>query len=264
MKITKVYCAYFSPGDTTKKVVTGIAASFKDYPVEEINLADYDVRQNHFRFTENQLLIIGAPVYGGRLPVPVADVLQRFRGINTPVVLTVTYGNRAVDDALMELNKELSQRGFIPVAAGMFIGQHTYLGDLAHGRPDEKDMEVIREFGDKIKERLRLAVHYDMKDLEIPGSYPYEKPQMTQFPFQVETNEYCIYCMLCAGVCPMKAISDSNPRDINNDVCIRCGACIRICPTQAKSFTEEPLEALRDKLLRPLCDTRLEPWYRIG
>ena len=70
--------------------------------------------------------------------------------------------------------------------------------------------------------------------------------------------------MLCAGVCPMKAISDSNPRDINNDVCIRCGACIRICPAQAKSFTEEPLNALRDRLLRPLCSERKEPWYTIG
>ena len=62
MKISKVYCAYFSPGDTTKKVVTGIGESFKDYPVENINLTDYDMRQNHFRFTENHLLIIGVPV----------------------------------------------------------------------------------------------------------------------------------------------------------------------------------------------------------
>ena len=264
MKISKIYCAYFSPGDTTKKVVTGIARSFKDYPVEEINLTDYDVRQNHFRFTENQLLIIDAPSYGGRIPTPVADVLGRFKGINTPVVLVTVYGNRAIDDTLMELKKELSDKGFIPVAAASFIGQHTYLSDLAHGRPDEKDMEIVKEFGDKLRERLRLAVIYDMKDLDVPGSYPYEKPPMTQFPFNVETNEYCIYCMLCAGVCPMKAISDSNPRDINNDVCIRCGACIRICPAQAKSFTEEPLNALRDRLLRPLCSERKEPWYTIG
>ena len=119
----------------------------------------------------------------------------------------------------MELYKELGSRGFAPVAAASFVCQHTYLSDLAAGRPDEKDMAVVKEFGDKIKERLRLAVLYDMKKLDIPGSYPYEKPPMTQFPFNVETNEYCIYCMLCAGVCPMKAISDSNPRDINNDVC---------------------------------------------
>lgn len=264
MKISKVYCAYFSPGDTTKKVVTGIGESFNDYPVENINLTDYDMRQNHFRFTENQLLIIGVPVYGGRIPTPVSECLSRFSGISTPVVLVATYGNRAVDDALMELYKELGSKGFVPVAAASFVCQHTYLSDLAHGRPDEKDMAVVKEFGDKIKERLRLAVIYDMKKLDIPGSYPYEKPPMTQFPFNVETNEYCIYCMLCAGVCPMKAISDSNPRDINNDVCVRCGACIRICPAQAKSFTEEPLEALRNRLLRPLCDTRQEPWYTVG
>lgn len=264
MKITKVYCAYFSPGDTTKKVVTGIAESFTDYPVENINLTDYDMRQNHFRFTENQLLIIGVPSYGGRIPTPVAECLQRFHGISTPVVLIATYGNRAIDDTLMELNKELSDKGFVPVAAASFVCQHTYLSDLAHGRPDSADMAIIREFGDKLRERLRLAVLYDMKNLDIPGSYPYEKPPMTSFPFSVETNEYCIYCMLCAGVCPMKAISDSNPRDINHDACIRCGACIRICPAQAKSFTQEPLEALRDRLLRPLCSTRQEPWYIIG
>ncbi len=120
MKISKVYCAYFSPGDTTKKVVTGIGESFKDYPVENINLTDYDMRQNHFRFTENHLLIIGVPVYGGRIPTPVSECLSRFRGISTPVVLVVTYGNRAVDDALMELYKELGSKGFVPVAAASF------------------------------------------------------------------------------------------------------------------------------------------------
>ena len=264
MKLTKIYYAYFSPGDTTRKVAAGIADCFNDYPVEAINLTDFDVRQAPFSFKENDLLIIAAPVYGGRIPVPVQECLLRFQGLNTPTVLVATYGNRAVDDALMELKKELGQRGFIPVAAAAFIGQHTYLSDLALGRPDEKDMALVHEFGEKIRERLRLAVLYDMKDLDVPGHYPYEKPQMTSFPFQVETNEYCIYCMLCAGACPMKAINDSNPFDIRHDACIRCGACIRVCPAQAKSFTEGPLEALRANLLRPLCDTRQEPRYTIG
>ena len=45
MKLNKIYCAYFSPGGTTKKVIGGIAVSFDDYPMESINLTDYDVRQ---------------------------------------------------------------------------------------------------------------------------------------------------------------------------------------------------------------------------
>lgn len=49
------------------------------------------------------------------------------------------------------------------------------------------------EFGDKLKERLRLLVTYDAGDLEVPGTFPYTKPPMGEFPFKVETNEYCIY-----------------------------------------------------------------------
>ena len=84
------------------------------------------------------------------------------------------------------------------------------------------------EFGDKLKERLRLLVTYDAGDLEVPGTFPYTKPPMGEFPFKVETNEYCIYCMLCADVCPVKAISESNPKEIDSSICLRCGSCLSI------------------------------------
>ncbi len=264
MNITKVTCAYFSPGGTTKKVVQGIGSCFSDCPKQDVNLTDYDVRQNTFAFEETDLLIIGAPAYGGRLPTPVGECLSRFRGSRTPVVLVATYGNRSAGDTLMELKKELSIKGFIPVAAATFIGQHTFMSEVALGRPDEKDMAVVKEFGEKIKDRLPSAVIYHMGQLDIPGTYPYAREPMTKFPFQVETNEYCIMCMLCAASCPVKAINDQNPRDINNDCCVRCGTCIRLCPAQAKSFTKKPFEALQDDLLRPLIDVREEPWYQVG
>ena len=103
------------------------------------------------------------------------------------------------------------------------------------------------EFGDKLKERLRLLVTYDAGDLEVPGTFPYQTTN-GEFPFKVETNEYCIYCMLCADVCPVKAISESNPKEIDSSICLRCGSCLRICPTQAKYFTEEPFKVLQEKL----------------
>lgn len=263
MQIIKVYCAYFSPGSTTKKIVTGIARSFKDYPIEEINLTDYDVRQRNYSFKENELLIIGVPAYAGRVPAPVVEAVSRFHAEKTPVVLVASYGNRAVDDTLMELKNITTAQGFIPAAAATFIGQHTFLSECALGRPDEKDMAIVAEFGDKIRERLRTAVSYNLKELEVPGTNPYSKPPMGTFPFEVKTNEYCIYCMMCAHVCPVKAISDSNPYDIQHDKCLRCASCIRVCPAQAKSFTKEPFEALQAKL-RACIEPRQEPWYTIG
>ena len=263
MKILKVYRVFFSPSETTRKVVNEIAKAFKDYPSEEIDLTRYENRQNCYCFTETDLVIVGAPAYAGRIPAPEADALSRFKGLNTPVVLVATYGNKTLDDTMMELYKIMTRQEFIPVAAGIFPCQHTFLPELAQGRPDEKDLEIIQTFGKELRERLRIAVTYSLKDLEIPGSFPYKKPPMGIFPFQVETSEYCIYCMLCADVCPMQVISHDNPFTIDHTKCIRCGSCLRICPAQAKSFTEGPFTALQE-ILRDYVDHRQEPWYRIG
>ena len=97
MQLLKIYYAYFSPGNTTEKVVSHIASSFQNYPVESINLTDYATRQEDYYFKENELLIIGVPAYGGRVPAPVVDALRHFTGSNTPVVLVATYGNRDIN-----------------------------------------------------------------------------------------------------------------------------------------------------------------------
>ena len=76
MQLLKVYYAYFSPGNTTEKVLSQIASSFENYPVESINLTSYDERQQEHHFKENELLIIGVPAYGGRVPVPVVDAFN--------------------------------------------------------------------------------------------------------------------------------------------------------------------------------------------
>ena len=60
MQLLKIYYAYFSPGNTTEKVVSHIASSFQNYPVESINLTDYATRQEDYYFKENELLIIAS------------------------------------------------------------------------------------------------------------------------------------------------------------------------------------------------------------
>ena len=50
MQLLKIYYAYFSPGNTTEKVVSHIASSFQNYPVESINLTDYATRQEYYYF----------------------------------------------------------------------------------------------------------------------------------------------------------------------------------------------------------------------
>ena len=53
--------------------------------------------------------------------------------------MIVTYGNREFEDALLELNNFAIELGFIPVAGGAFIGEHSFATKdvpIANGRPD--------------------------------------------------------------------------------------------------------------------------------
>ncbi len=264
MEISRVFCAYFSPGGSTEQAAREFTASFSDYPVEYINLTDYDQRQRDYLFRASDLLIVAAPAYGGRIPLPVAEVLSDFHGDHTPTVLIGTYGNRAYDDTIIELAKTLEPGGFIPLAYGAFICRHTFLSELALGRPDKQDLEVIHAFGKKTAARIRSLRYGNgtFSPVKIPGSYPYAK-ERRRMPFNVETNDNCFYCMMCAHVCPMRAISSDNPKAIHNDICIRCGACLRVCPAQAKSFTAEPFAKLQD-MLRQFVSSRQEPEYDIA
>lgn len=263
MELKSVSMAFFSPGETTKKVCKTISKAFKDYPVKTIDLTDADAREKKYKFGENDVLIIGAPAYAGRIPRPEREALKKFTGKNTPVILAATYGNKALDDTLIELKNIMCEQGFVPIAAGAFPCQHSFLPELAAGRPDKEDKAKIKEFAAKIREKLDEYEVSDFEEIDVPGSFPYTKPADKVMPFNVETNSGCVYCMICANACPMKAIDMSNPFTINNDICERCGKCISVCPASAKYFTELPFTKLQD-VLEKFVKTRIEPWTIIG
>ncbi len=62
--------------------------------------------------SENDLLIVGMPVYAGRIPAIAIDALNKFKGNKTPAVIVCVYGNRDYDDALLELKDIVQNNGF--------------------------------------------------------------------------------------------------------------------------------------------------------
>ena len=57
-------------------------------------------------------LLVVMPVYGGRLPAIAVQRLREIRGNDSPAIAVVVYGNRAYDDALLELRDVLTANGF--------------------------------------------------------------------------------------------------------------------------------------------------------
>ena len=96
-------------------------------------------------FGPEDLVILGAPVYAGRLPQLEGGIFERLRGDGTPAVFNVSYGNRAFEDALLEEQDICQAHGFHGIAAGAWIAPHTFSGRIGAGRPDGADLEKVRE-----------------------------------------------------------------------------------------------------------------------
>ena len=105
--------AVFSPTGGTAavaKAVTGGIGQVVDlsHPVPETPVPD------------NAVLLAAAPVFGGRIPAVALERLAALKGSGPAVALAV-YGNRAWEDALLELKDALTAGGFQVVAAAAFV-----------------------------------------------------------------------------------------------------------------------------------------------
>lgn len=152
MQHKRVWSAYFSPSGTTKTIVQRIASGFSA-PQEELNmLAQADFPARHL--APDDLLIVGVPVFSGRMPTPCLAMLKRLTGDQTPALAVVVYGNPDYDDALLELKNILAQQGFRVMGAAAFIAQHSIFPAVGAGRPDANDLAQIDQFSQACAQAL--------------------------------------------------------------------------------------------------------------
>ena len=263
MEVKKVKLIYFSPTGTTQKVLESIAKGVTAEDVMHINLTLPEGSQQAIPDFSDELVIIGAPVYGGRLPVDAVDRFKRLKASKALAVLIVLYGNREFEDALLELKNLAIALGFHPIAGGAFIGEHSFASEdipIANGRPDDKDLQRAMDFGAKIKSIIKeLGVHGAQMDLEIPGKFPYEaggaRP-MTVSP--VTIPDICTVCGTCADGCPTAAISINGSVATKVERCIRCCACIKSCPEEARVMENSQWKDIAI-WLNENCSVRKEP-----
>ena len=245
MQINHIKLAFFSPTGTTKTVLRAMAEGFGQTPVQQIDITLEDARQKPLAAQEDELLIVGVPVYKGRVPALLGPWFQAIKAENTPVVCVVLYGNRAYENALLELKDLMTQSGCKPVACAAYIGEHSFSSPelpTAPGRPDEKDLRHARQLGAKIREKL-LSIESagQIEDIAVPGEHPYDGvAELWDVDF-IAVSQECTQCGICAQNCPTGAIDHEDSSVIDIVKCITCCACIKICPQKARSIKPGPV-----------------------
>lgn len=242
MTIKKVRYYYFSPTNTTKKVVEKIAEGLGVEMIEE-NITFIDNNKTSYDNDEDTLVIVGVPVYAGRVPQVILPTLNNIKGTGLAIPIVV-YGNRAYEDALVELEDILKDNGFSILAGGAFIGEHSYSKKVGTNRPDTEDLEIALEFGKKIREKLERN---DLSQPTLPGNRPY-KQGMPKLLFTPMANNNCVYCRKCWIVCPVKAIDPRKPDIVEVEKCIHCYACIKICTFNGREVFNNPIQPIIDML----------------
>lgn len=261
--IKSVAGLYFSPSGeaakVTKKISKVIMEQFEDVSIGELHCdyqdmlkkyseqrklsaADKNISCDVCEFDPESIVVIGVPSASGRLMEPCVDMLKHIHGNGAFAVIMVTYGNNTYGDSLYEMYSLAEEAGFNVASAAAFVAQNAIFGSVGGDRPDAYDLEKIIEFArisaNKIK-RLSGTSVSEMRikpaPLDIKGSMPSRKP--VKIPLHPSVNSFCINCGKCVDVCPMGAISEENPCDMDLKKCISCTACINACEQDARGFS---------------------------
>ena len=231
---------YFSAAGHTLKVIRHIAEQMGGID-RAVDLSDPFLKETSF--AKDDRVIVACPVYGGRIPSLVAERLQKITFDGTRVVTVVTYGNRAYEDALLELNDTVLARGAIPVASAAVVAQHTMVPSVAADRPTAIDFQNLSVFA-----RFALQKFDDVHavPVEVPGNRPYR--QWSKMPVTPVVSNACVRCGSCVRQCPTMAIWITDPKKTDPSKCILCMRCVALCPQGARSLPEPAQQAIEKKL----------------
>lgn len=247
--LNKVDFYYFSPTGGTKKAGEILAEAM----AEKVMLFDLGSRDAFKEAAGGDVAVVAVPVFGGRVPAVASEKLKALKGNGKKAVTLAIYGNRAYEDALLELNDVMKETGYEIAASAALVAQHSMAPEVGAGRPDEKDAEEIRAFAGKILAKLEKG---DAEEIKVPGNHSY-KP-MSSMPVTPMSLPSCNTCGKCAAVCPTEAIQIENGVVTTEaEKCCLCMACVHACPEGAR-ILPPPLKEKMEQMLGALKGVRRE------
>lgn len=242
----KIYRITFSPTGMSRGTAEEILKGFGDEPVW-IDLCEEPTKT--IEIEGDSICIFSVPCYGGRIPRTAAERLLKIRGNQTPAIVCVTFGNRAFEDALLELADIVQMQGFSVFAGCGDATEHNIMGIFGAGRPDGADRKAMHHFSCGCIEKFQEG---SMTRPDFPGERPYKIWKGMSLPIRVDES-LCRHCGVCAAKCPVHAISEENTTDEN--LCIHCMRCVKICPEKGRYIPEEILDSMQ-KRMAPVCEER--------
>lgn len=260
MKITSIKGVFFSGTGNTAKIVATLATKLSDLFEVENQLLCINhpaARKSIIPCSETELVIVATPVYDGRVPEFLLPYLNsNLVGNNTLVIPVCCYGNRGVDDALVELRNILETRGFRSVGAAAVVGQHVFTHNLGTSRPGVKDKRVIEDLAVQLKKKIDDLDAIPEYPIDVVGNDPvgpYNTPRDRYgYPINISkvrpktSKDHLDTAKNMIKLCPVGAIAPDGVQIPGP--CMRCGVCIKLSPRGARYYDDEAMSFYKKEL----------------
>jgi ferredoxin len=248
---------YFSATDVTGTYARTIAGALEKggCAVTMINVTPHSSRQVNLATHDLDGFVFGFPVFADYAPQVVHPWLPTLEGGGKPCALFVTYGARTAGYAHFHTSQLLATAGFRVLFTAEFLGRHSYNvagWKVIPDRPDEKDLEVAREFAAMVVSRfadkssvpiqLQKPFGYNESSAARENKTPPTERSWTN-PVRVEPE--CSMCRLCETECPTQAFNaDTGESDWAR--CISCMRCVWVCPDEVIKVDERMRDVYQD------------------
>ena len=260
---------YFSPCGNVRRTVDTLGDELIKRTGLKERVIDFTLkqkRQQSYRFSKEDIVIVGVPVYAGRIPNLIMPFIKEcIKGGGALGVPMVCYGNRSFDNALAELAVLMKENDFQIAGAAAVVSEHSFVPELAAGRPNQEDLEQIRRYAEKIldgMEKIENVIAIIPGDPKADSYYIPLKEDKTPAKFLKATpqidRQRCNSCGHCVSLCPMNSI-DANSFEVTG-ICIKCQACIKGCAKEARYFEQEDFLSHK-KMLKECYNDRKESFF---
>ena len=264
----KIYEILFSPTGGTKKVSDILSNAFKkgyeenfdtsELTIEIVDLMKADDDFSSIVISPDDLCVIAVPAYGGRVPAPAVSHLTAMNGNGSKAILAAVFGNRVIDETLLELQDVTISANFNPIAAIEAVAEHSLARVYGAGRPDAEDTKELENFAKHILDSLKNP---SIAPLMVPGIRPFK--EFKGSAAKPSVSKVCTSCGICAAQCPVQAIPKDAPDITDKNMCISCMRCVTVCPNHARYVPDEITQTII-KNLAPLCAGRKENRLYVG
>lgn len=250
-----IYSFTFSPTGTSAAIARAISEGITQSAGKAVTFSDLTSGgAGELSFGSDDLVLVTAPVYGGKITPMIKRRLEGVEGGGARCVVVAVYGNRAFEHAAADIAGFMTESGFRVCGAGAFVGEHSYStpsAPIAEGRPDSLDLSDARTFGSQIAARMIDDTLAEV-DLSLLADEPSPAEALDNFRTFVmeyqrqQAQERVVYlpevdptvcddCGGCYAVCPTGAITPGS-HEADPALCIKCCACVKSCPQGARSF----------------------------